>query len=399
MSNFEYVLLGMEINSYCIKTGLTNMNEGHAPFYQRFGFTLISLAIITAAIVLGKDILIPILFAVLLSMLLLPITNYLTKKGLHRILSIGLPVLLTLVIFGALIYFLSTQIINFLDDGPELKKKLADVGSSTQKWINQYIHIPVRKQNEYIKETVEDIKDNGGKLVGFTFGSLTGILTYIILLPIYTFLMLYYRTHIKSFLVGVFKNGSEDKVNEVLGESSTIAQQYLTGLMMETGIVFTLNMIGFLILGIKYAIFLALLAALLNLIPYVGMLVANVFCMLVTLVTADDAKTVLWVGAILAAVQIVDNHFLMPLVVGNKVRINALVTIVGVLIGGVLCGIPGMFLAIPTLAVLKVIFDKVPELNPWGVLLGDAVPKENQVTKKARAGISKLKGRPKTVKV
>jgi len=375
------------------------MDEHHTPFYQRLGFTLLSLGIITVAIVLGKEILLPILFAVLLAMLLLPITNYLVGKGLHRILSIGLPVLLTLILFGGLIYFLSAQIINFLDDAPELKKKLTEVGASAQKWINENTNITVRKQNEYIKETVEGIKDNGGKLVGFTFGSLTGILTYIILLPIYTFLMLYYRTHIKGFLVGVFKNGSENKVNEVLEESSAIAQKFLTGLIIETAIVFTLNTIGFLVLGIKYAIFLALLAALLNLIPYVGMLVANVFCMLVTLVSADNVQNVVWVGVILAAVQIIDNHFLMPLIVGNKVRINALVTIIGVLIGGLLCGIPGMFLAIPALAVLKVIFDKVPSLNPWGTLLGDVVPNETQVTKRARLAISKVRGRPKAIKV
>ena len=374
------------------------MND-HQPFYQRLGFTLLSLGIIAAAIVLGKEILLPILFAILLAMLLLPITNYLAGKGLHRILSIGLPVLLTLILFGGLIYLLSIQIVNFLDDAPELNKKLAEVGTSTQKWINENIHITVRKQNEYIKETVEGIKDNSPKLVGFTFGSLTGILTYIILLPIYTFLMLYYRTHIKGFLVGVFKNGSEDKVNEVLEESSAIAQKFLTGLMIETAIVFTLNTIGFLVLGIKYAIFLALLAALLNLIPYVGMLVANVFCMLVTLVSAENAQSVVWVGVILAGVQIIDNHFLMPLIVGNKVRINALVTIIGVLIGGLLCGIPGMFLAIPTLAVLKVIFDKVPGLNPWGTLLGDVAPNETQVTKRARLAISKVRRRPKPVKV
>ncbi|HEY8934408.1 MAG TPA: AI-2E family transporter, partial [Cyclobacteriaceae bacterium] len=78
-----------------------------------------------------------------------------------------------------------------------------------------------------------------------------------------------------------------------------------------------------------------------------------------------------WVGLILAAVQFLDNHFGMPLIVGNKVRINALATLTGILIGGALCGIPGMFLAIPSLAVLKVIFDKVPDLQPWSVLLGD----------------------------
>jgi predicted PurR-regulated permease PerM len=132
-----------------------------------------------------------------------------------------------------------------------------------------------------------------------------------------------------------------------------------------------MNTIGFLVLGIKYAIFLALLAALLNLIPYVGMLIANIICMLVTLVSSDTTSDVLWVGIILAVVQFIDNNFGMPMIVGNKVRINALVTIIGVLIGGALCGVPGMFLAIPGLAVLKVICDKVPELKFWGILLGD----------------------------
>jgi len=373
--------------------------EDHTPLYQRIGLTLLSLAIIATALVLGKEVILPILFAVLLATLLLPITNYLSGKGMPKVLSIGLPVLLTLVFFGALIYFLSTQIINFLDDAPELNKKLSQVGRSVQKWINENTHVTVRKQNEYIKETVEDLKENGPKLVGFTFVSITGILTYIILLPILTFLMLYYRKLIKSFLIGVFKNGSEDRVREVLVESSTIGQQYVTGLMIETTIVFTLNTIGFLLLGIKYAIFLALLAALLNLIPYVGMLVANIFCMMITLVSADDPKTVLWVGIVLAVVQLIDNNFGMPLIVGNKVRINALVTIVGVLVGGLLCGIPGMFLAIPTLAVLKVIFDKVPELNPWGTLLGDDPAPDSSVTKKARLAISKVRRKPKEDKV
>jgi predicted PurR-regulated permease PerM len=170
----------------------------------------------------------------------------------------------------------------------------------------------------------------------------------------------------------VFKNGSEDRVREVLNESTRIAQYYLIGLMIETTLVFAFNCVGFLVLGIKYAVFLALLGALLNLIPYVGIFIANILCMLITLVSSDDVSNVLWVGLILATVQFLDNHFGMPLIVGNKVRINALATLTGILVGGALCGVPGMFLAIPALAVLKVIFDKVPDLQPWGVLLGDS---------------------------
>ena len=149
------------------------MTGEQKPFYQRLSLTLLSLGIIAAAVVLGKEVLLPLLFATLLATLLLPITNFFVRKGMPRILSIGLPVLLTLIVAAGLVYVLSIQIVNFLDDAPELNKKLSEVGVSAQKWINQHVHITVRKQNEYIKETVEDIKDNSPKLVGFTFGSIT----------------------------------------------------------------------------------------------------------------------------------------------------------------------------------------------------------------------------------
>ena len=366
-----------------------------SPFYQKLSLTLVSITILCVGLFYAKGIILPILFAVLLAMLVLPVVNFLARKKFPKPLSIIIPLILAIVVSAAVIYFLSSQVVNFLDDAPKLRERVMEVSASFQRWITNSAHISVGKQNQYFKDTVENIKEVAPKMIGATFLSITGILTYIVLLPIYTFLILYYRITIKTFFIRVFKNGDEGKVHEVLSESGTIAQQYITGLLIETTIVFTLNCIGFLILGIKYAIFLALLAALLNLIPYVGMLVANIMCMVVTLVSSDNISDVLWVGIILAAVQFIDNNFGMPMIVGNKVRINALVTIVGVLIGGALCGIPGMFLAIPGLAVLKVIFDKVPELEAWGLLLGDETESS---AKKPRFVLPKLKNKSKTVK-
>jgi predicted PurR-regulated permease PerM len=248
-----------------------------------------------------------------------------------------------------------------------------EVSHSAQVWFRQTTDITIRKQNEYINETVSD---NTPELVGLTFDSILGILIYVLLIPLYTFLILYHKRSIKSFLIGAFKNGSEERVREVLNESTKIAQHYIMGLLIETMLVFILNVAGFLILGIKYPVLLALFAAILNLIPYVGILVANVICMLITLASSYDISNVIWVGVILGFVQVLDNNFGMPLIVGNKVKINALATIIGVLIGGALCVVSGMFLAIPALAVLKVIFDKVPELQPWGLLIGESTEQE-----------------------
>jgi predicted PurR-regulated permease PerM len=345
-----------------------------SPFYKKLSFNLITIALIVVALVYGKDLLVPFFFAILFANLLLPIVTFLGKKGLGRVFSILIPLVLAVIIAATIIVLLSNQISHFFDDLPTLKEKSKELISSLQTWVNDSVGIAVKKQNQYIEETKENLKDQAPTIVGVTFASLFGIISYSILTPIYTFLILYYRGIIKKFLIGVSTNGSREQVSEVLDESTTVAQAYMTGLLIETTIVFTLNVIGFLILGIQYAVFLALLAALLNLIPYVGILVANVLCMITTLISSDNITDVIWVGVILALVQLFDNNFGMPLIVGTKVRINALVTILGVLLGGLIAGVPGMFLAIPGIAFLKVLFDNVSELKPWGILLGEEAP-------------------------
>ncbi len=202
-----------------------------------------------------------------------------------------------------------------------------------------------------------------------------------ILLPIYTFLLLFYRKLIYQFLLDVFPSKERKKVEDVIEESNTIVRAYMLGLLVEMLIVTVLNAIGFFIIGIQYAIFLAVLAAVLNLIPYIGMLIASVICVAITLTNSDSISAIIWTGAILIIVQFIDNNFIMPYIVGSKVRINALFSIVGVLIGGLLAGIPGMFLSIPVMAIMKAIFDRVDNLKPWGLLLGDGGPKKKEKTK------------------
>lgn len=347
-------------------------SQSHSPFYQRLSLSLISVCLIGVIIIFGKSIIVPLALAILFANLLLPIVRWLNAKGLrNKPLSILAPLVLSIVVVATIVFLLSHQVTRFIDDIPTLSEKGDQVIDNFQTWVDENAHVAVQKQNQYFRQGVDKLKEQAPKVIGATFVSIAGLVTYIVLIPIFTFLTLYYRRTIKDFLVGVFKNGTPKRVNEVLEESTAVAQQYITGLLIETVIVFTLNTIGFLVLGIKYAVFLALLAAILNLIPYVGILVANVLCMAVTLLTSDNVGDVVWVGVILGLVQIFDNNFGMPVIVGNKVKINALVTIIGVLIGGALCGIPGMFLAIPTIAVLKIVFDKVPGMKPWGVLLGD----------------------------
>jgi predicted PurR-regulated permease PerM len=344
-----------------------------SPFYLRFSLILFMLLLVGFTIYIGQDIIVPLAFAILLAVLLLPVNKWLERKGMSRVMAIILSLTVSILFAGAIIYFLSSQIAGFLQDIPAIKKHIADHTKTFQEWVSNHFKITKVQQASLMDNAAEKMKSTGSVLIGDTFLSVTQGLMIVVLLPVYSFLILYYRDMIKRFLISLFKEEHRDNVIEVLHESKFIVQGYMTGLIIEMGIVAAINAAGFLVLGIKYPIFLGVLAAILNMIPYIGMLIASVFCMLITLTSSTHMSDVVLVLVILTVVQFIDNNIIMPKVVSSKVKINALITILGVLIGGALAGISGMFLSIPGIAILKVIFDRVEELKPWGLLLGDDV--------------------------
>ncbi len=339
------------------------------PFYLRATICLLGICLLGFLIFIGQDIIVPIAFSVLLAILLLPINNWLQKR-IGRVPAILLSIFVSLIVIGGIIYFLSMQLADFADDLPAIKRQLSEHLSTVQRWVRSTFKISRKEQTAYIQTATEQLKSGGNDYIQQTLLTVTDMLVLLILIPIYTFLLLYYKRTIRQFFIGVFKEDNIEDVNHVLKQSKSIVQNYMLGLMIEMAIVAVLNVVGFLIVGIKYAIFLAVLAAILNLIPYIGMLVATVFCMLITLTSSQQFGSVAWTGVVLIIVQFIDNNLIMPMVVGNKVKINSLVTIIGVLIGGALAGVSGMFLAIPAVAVLKVICDRIEELQPWGTLMG-----------------------------
>ena len=176
-----------------------------------------------------------------------------------------------------------------------------------------------------------------------------------------------------DFIGQLFPDEKHEIVHDVLTQTKSLIQSYLVGLLLEASIVATMNSTALLLLGIEYAILIGIIGALLNLIPYIGGIIAIALPMLVALATKEPVY-VLFVFAAYLVVQLIDNNFIVPKVVASKVKINALVSIVVVLIGGALWGVAGMFIAIPLTAILKVIFDRIDSLKPFGFLLGDTMP-------------------------
>ena len=364
-----------------------------SPFYLRFGITIISLAVIATTIYFAHAIILPLFFGILLAILLLPVTRFLQKLRLGRVASIIISILAAMIVIGCIVYFLSTQVAGFIHDFPTISKKFKELLWNAQTWIHDHFKIGMREQREYLDETTEKMKTGTPAILQQTVLTLTGAISYLVFLPIYSFLILYHKDLIKRFLLEICTDGHEDKMHAVLYESQVISQQYITGLLIELCIVFALNTAGFLLLGVKYAVFLALLSAILNIVPYIGMLIANLVCVVVTLVSSSHSMDAVWVCVILAVVQLIDNNVLMPWIVGNKVKLNALAIIIGVLVAGALAGVGGMFLAIPGLAVLKLIFERVDNLKPWAILLGDETRDEEDKKNPVKNSVNRSKSR------
>jgi predicted PurR-regulated permease PerM len=368
------------------------------PFYLRFGITILSLAALCAGLYFARGIVLPFFFGILLATLLLPITKLLERWKIGRITAITISVFSAMLIIGLIVYLISTQIGHFLEDYPKLEKRFSEVVWNVQKWIQQHFSIGMREQREYIDETTDQMKTDSPAMLSKTVVTITELISYLIFLPIYAFLILYHKNMIKRFLIEICKDGDEAKIHAILEESQLISQQYITGLLIELCIVFVLNTAGFLILGIKYAIFLALLSAILNLVPYIGMLIANLLCMAITLMSSSNHLDAVWVSVALTVVQLIDNNILMPLIVGNKVKLNALAIILGVLIAGALAGVAGMFLAIPGLAILKLIFERVDHLKPWAILLGDETTEELEKKNPIKRKLTTARSKKQSVK-
>jgi predicted PurR-regulated permease PerM len=354
------------------------------PFYFRFTMILLMLALLALAIFYGADVIVPFSLSTLIAILLMPVTNFLQRRGLPRGVAALLSLLAAILFVGGVIYFLSSQVVSFFSDFDQIKQGINTHLHTLQGWIKQRFGLSFREQQTMASDAVESMKSSGQGAIGSTLSSLSDLLILITLLPIYTFLLLYYRGLIKQFLIDVFPNTPKNEVAAILDESRSVIQSYMVGLLIELVIVATINSAGFMILGIKYAIFLAVFAAVLNILPYIGMLIASIFCMIITLTTSKNLLEPIWVLVVLLVVQFIDNNIIMPRVVGSKVKLNALMTIVGVLIGGALCGISGMFLSIPAIAILKIIFDRIESLKPWGRLLGDESQKVKKTVAKDR---------------
>jgi predicted PurR-regulated permease PerM len=346
------------------------------PFYQRLALVLLSLSLILAILYIGSSIIMPLLLAMLIAILLRPVVVLFNKKiKIPHVIAVLMAVLLFVVFVVSIVFFISWQVSDFVDDWPKIQHNMTVNYENMQRWIKESFNISYRKQETYLESVRNDSFSNKNELVGNTLSTFSSTLLNLVLIPIYTFLILLYRNLFKKFLSKLVAKEHHPALIDILLEIKLVVQSYIVGLLIELGIVAILTTIGLMIIGVPYAILLGTITAILNLIPYIGILVAGVISILAALTNYTDISMAFGVIVVNSIVQLIDNNFLVPKIVASKVKLNALVSILAVFIGGAVGGIMGMFLAIPMSAILKVIFDRIEDLKPWGYLFGDNMPK------------------------
>lgn len=366
---------------------MTDSNK-QLPLYARLSLIIMGLLAFFYILYIGQDILVPLIFATIIAILLNPVVNFLVRKGVNKIVAIAIVLLSAMVLIVALMYFIGSQISMFTETLPQLKQKTAVIFNDMLDWVSQTFNVGKPKIAAWIDKTKGEGMNNSSAVIGETLGTIGGVLALVFLLPVYSFMILFYKPLLLEFIARLFQRDQHKVVAEVLMQTKTLVQSYLVGLLLEAILVATLNSVGLLIIGLKYAILIGIIGALLNLIPYIGGIVAIAIPMLLAIGTKEPIDA-LWVFIVYVVVQFIDNNFFVPKIVASKVKINALVSIVVVFIGGALWGISGMFLSIPLTAIIKVIFDRIEPLAPFGFLLGDNQPEIGKGVLKFRAPAKK----------
>jgi predicted PurR-regulated permease PerM len=344
------------------------------PLTVRRSIELIGICLLGALISVGSGIIMPVLMAFFLSIVLLPTYRFLKNKRVPEALAILLPILLGAVFIGSMVWFFYAQISILAADFPQIQKNITFHLNNLSYWINSKTDFSTKEQIKFLNEQSNKLLTNAGNIIGGAAGSITSAFIFIGLVPIYIYLFLSYKNLLLRFIFMWFKPQQHKKVKEVMKETEVIIKSYLVGLLIQIAYITILLGGILLILGIKHAILIGVIFALLNLIPYVGALVGNLLGVLLTLTSSQELLPIFTVLGVIAVVQFLDNNILMPRIVGSKVKINAFAAILGVFIAGTLAGVSGMFLALPMVAVLKIIFDRSEMFKPWGILLGDENP-------------------------
>ncbi|MFD2572436.1 AI-2E family transporter [Spirosoma soli] len=350
----------------------TRSPEIQLPPYAKLVCILLSIVIIVYGLHTLQGLLIPLVFAILFAVLLFPLASRLEKWHVPRILAIIICLILTLTVIVGILYAVSMQISSFAQVLPQLVERGNDYLNQIQTYADEHLNIDRKRQVAEVRKYLNQALSEGGAILTSTLLATTSTLTDVFLVLLFIFFFLLYRDFFRSFFYRVFNDTRRSKIDTVLQGIYMVVKDYLAGLFLVILIIGTLMTVGLLILGIDYAVFFGFFGACLVLIPYFGISMGSLLPAAYALVTEDNPLKALGVIGVFLFVQTLEGNFITPYIVGSKVSINPLAAIIVLILWENVWGLAGLVLALPMTAIIKVIFDSVDSLKPYGFLLGEA---------------------------
>lgn len=336
---------------------------------RKTAYILIIAGLALVFLYVARSLIIPILLGGLLAMLFRGMSHRLEARGRSRwwtaLIAVGVFLLGLSLILSALVWQLSA----FSENLTEIRERLSAQFLAWRDWVQETAGISPAKQEELVEEGASAASSEGGGPAAFALSTL-GALLDLVLVIVYMYLLLYFRSRIKEFILWVTPDQHRTKTKKIMYDATLVSQQYLGGLMAMIAILWILFGIGFSIIGVQGALFFAILCGLMEIIPFVGNFLGTTLTVLAVVAQGGGTGMILGVIAVYIIVQGLQTYILEPLIVGRQVRINPLFIIIVLVAGELLWGVGGMILAIPLLGIIKIICDHIPSLRPYGYLIG-----------------------------
>ena len=324
--------------------------------------------------------LIPLTTAVILALLVLPLSQKMEAHSINRSSASLLNSLFLLLISFGFLFLISFQVKNIVDDWWEIKKTMEPKVEQLKVFIMERSpmggesldieeeDIPILNNNANVAETQQAAVSFFRRVSGFTGDYL---LTFI-----YIFFLLNYRRHFRKFLLWLFPEEKKAEVGEILNKSAQVTQQYLVGKIVLIAILAALYSVGLGLSGVENFIIISILAANLSIIPYLGNIIGFGIAMTYGLITSGETGLLAGIVITFSVAQFVESYILEPYIVGDRVDLHPFFVILAAVLGNSLWGIMGMVLAIPILAIINVVLLDIPSLQAFGFLLSNKPPSE-----------------------
>lgn len=347
---------------------------------QRYTYTLLAIVLTVVALYFGKDLILLFVASGLLAFLLLPLARKVETLGLPRWAGALTATLVMLVLVLGTFFLAGWQLTRFGEDLPALQAAFSEKGKALQRTIEEQAHISRRDQLKWFNERVGELASSGGNIVMKLFSGTGAVLAAVVPIPIIVFLLLLLKDKFRTFFEQLGKT-REGLVLDIMVNVSKLSRKYMRGVLLVILILGALSSLGFLLLGLKYAILLGFAIGFLNVIPYVGVLIGSLIPIIIALVTKDSVMYAVGALGVCLVTQFLENNFITPKIVGSSVSVNPLASIAALIGFGLMWGVVGMVLAIPITGMLKIVCDSIPSLKPWGYILGEDVdyPDEQQI--------------------